>query len=75
MRRGEVRWYKFPKPDKNRPVLILTRTSILDYLGEVTVRPSYSHGEEHPQRSPAFHRRRCFRRTARELRSSPDGVA
>jgi mRNA interferase MazF len=39
MRRGEVRWYKFPKPDKNRPVLILTRTSILDYLGEVTVAP------------------------------------
>ena len=37
MRRGEVRWYKFPKPDKNRPVLILTRTSILEYLGEVTV--------------------------------------
>ena len=39
MRRGEVRWYKFAKPDKKRPVLILTRDSVLDYLGEVTVAP------------------------------------
>jgi len=37
MKRGEVRWYKFQPPDKNRPVLILTRDSILEYLGEVTV--------------------------------------
>jgi len=39
MNRGEVRWYKFKAPDKRRPVLILTRTSSLDYLGEVTVAP------------------------------------
>jgi mRNA interferase MazF len=39
MRRGEVRWYTFKKPDKKRPVLILTRDSVLDYLGEVTVAP------------------------------------
>ena len=39
MRRGEIRWYKFAKPDKKRPVLILTRDSVLDYLGEVTVAP------------------------------------
>jgi len=39
MKRGEVRWYKFQPPDKNRPVLILTRDSILEYLGEVTVAP------------------------------------
>jgi mRNA interferase MazF len=39
MKRGEIRWYKFKDPDKNRPVLILTRDSILDYLGEVTVAP------------------------------------
>ena len=39
MKRGEVRWYKFMQPDKKRPVLILTRDSILDYLGEVTVAP------------------------------------
>ena len=39
MKRGEVRWYKFAKPDKNRPVLILTRDSALEFLGEVTVAP------------------------------------
>jgi len=39
MKRGEVRWYKFKAPDKKRPVLILTRDSILEYLGEVTVAP------------------------------------
>ena len=39
MKRGEVRWYKFKNPDKKRPVLILTRNSILEYLGEVTVAP------------------------------------
>ncbi len=39
MRRGEIRWYTFAKPDKRRPVLILTRDSVLDYLGEVTVAP------------------------------------
>jgi len=39
MRRGEVRWYKFSAPDKRRPVLILTRNSIIEYLGEVTVAP------------------------------------
>jgi len=39
MKRGEVRWYKFKSPDKKRPVVILTRDSILEYLGEVTVAP------------------------------------
>jgi mRNA interferase MazF len=39
MRRGEVRWYKFSAPDKKRPVLILTRDAILEYLGDVTVAP------------------------------------
>ncbi|MCU0726376.1 MAG: type II toxin-antitoxin system PemK/MazF family toxin [Planctomycetes bacterium] len=39
MRRGEVRWFRFPRPDKRRPVVLLTRDSILDYLGEVTVAP------------------------------------
>jgi mRNA interferase MazF len=39
MRRGEVRWYKFKHPDKKRPVVILTRNTILEYLGEVTVAP------------------------------------
>lgn len=39
MQRGEVRWYRFASPDKKRPVLILTRDSILDSLGEVTIAP------------------------------------
>ena len=29
----------FSRPDKKRPVLILTRDSALDFLGEVTVAP------------------------------------
>ena len=39
MKRGEVRWYKFRHPDKKRPVVILTRNSILEYLSEVTIAP------------------------------------
>lgn len=39
MKRGEIRWYTFKRPDKKRPVLILTRNSILEYLGEVTIAP------------------------------------
>ncbi len=39
VRRGEVRWYKFSKPDKRRPAVILTRNSAIDYLAEVTVAP------------------------------------
>lgn len=39
MNRGEIRWYKFLPPDKKRPVLILTRDSVLKYLGEITVAP------------------------------------
>jgi mRNA interferase MazF len=39
MKRGEVRWYKFARPDKNRPVVFLTRDSAIEFLGEVTVAP------------------------------------
>ena len=39
MKRGEIRWYRFPQPDKKRPVLILTRDSIISYLNEVTAAP------------------------------------
>jgi mRNA interferase MazF len=39
MRRGEIRWYRFAAPDKRRPVLVLTRDSALEFLGEVTVAP------------------------------------
>jgi mRNA interferase MazF len=39
MQHGEIYWYNFKMPDKKRPVLILTRNSILDVLGEVTIAP------------------------------------
>jgi mRNA interferase MazF len=39
LRRGEIRWYRFSRPDKKRPVVILTRDSVLEYLGEVTIAP------------------------------------
>jgi mRNA interferase MazF len=39
LRRGDVRWYKFQRPDKKRPVVILARDSALDFLGEVTIAP------------------------------------
>ena len=39
MERGEIRWYTFKSPDKKRPVVILTRSSALEFLGEVTVAP------------------------------------
>jgi mRNA interferase MazF len=39
MAHGEVRWYRFARPDKKRPVLILTRSSALEFLGEVTIAP------------------------------------
>lgn len=39
MKRGEIRWYRFKASDKKRPVLVLTRDSIIEYLNEVTVAP------------------------------------
>jgi mRNA interferase MazF len=39
IRRGDVRWYKFRRPDKKRPVVVLTRDSALEFLGEVTIAP------------------------------------
>jgi len=37
--RGEIRWYTFRQPDKRRPVLLLTRDSVLRSLGEIIVAP------------------------------------
>ncbi|MCG8583370.1 MAG: type II toxin-antitoxin system PemK/MazF family toxin [Pirellulales bacterium] len=48
MNRGEIRWYKFKPPDKRRPVLILTRTAILQHMGEVTVAPVTSRVRDIP---------------------------
>ena len=39
MRRGEIRWYRFARPDKKRPVLVLTRDSALAFLHDVTIAP------------------------------------
>ena len=37
--RGEVRLYRFAPPDKQRPVVVLTRDSALAYLSTVTIAP------------------------------------
>ena len=52
MRRGEVRWYKFRRPDKKRPVVVLTRDSALEFLGEVTVAPITSTLRDIPTEVP-----------------------
>jgi mRNA interferase MazF len=39
MKRNEVYWYEFQPPDKRRPILILTRTSAIQFLNEVTIAP------------------------------------
>lgn len=40
MRRGEIRWYTFALPDKRRPVLLLSRDSVLPSLNEIIVVPA-----------------------------------
>lgn len=37
--RGDVRLYQFAPPDKKRPVVVLTRSSAITYLSNVTVVP------------------------------------
>jgi mRNA interferase MazF len=37
--RGDVRLYQFPPPDKQRPVVVLTRDTVIAYLSTVTVAP------------------------------------
>lgn len=39
MKRGEIRWYTFHRPDKRRPVLVLTRDEIVELLNETIVAP------------------------------------
>jgi len=39
LERGEVRLCRFPSRDKERPVLILTRSSAIPYLSRVSVAP------------------------------------
>ncbi len=40
MHRGEVRWYTFALPDKRRPVLLLSRETVLDAMDEILVVPA-----------------------------------
>lgn len=37
MIQGDICWYKFKEPNKERPVLILTRTDLIPHLNTVTV--------------------------------------
>jgi len=39
MNQGDVYWHTFRAPDKRRPVLILTRNSVIPFLNSVTVAP------------------------------------
>lgn len=36
---GDIWWCEFPAPDKPQPVLLLTRSQMLDHLERVTVAP------------------------------------
>jgi mRNA interferase MazF len=36
---GEVRLYRFPGPDKQRPVVVLTRDTAIGYLSAVSAAP------------------------------------
>jgi mRNA interferase MazF len=48
LKRGDVRWYTFKPPDKKRPVLVLTRNSVIGYLHDVTIAPITSTVREIP---------------------------
>lgn len=39
LKRGDIRWYRFPSPDKRRPVLIVGRETLLQSSGEIPVIP------------------------------------
>lgn len=39
MMRGDVCYHTFKEPDKRRPALVLTRTSAISYLNQVSVAP------------------------------------
>jgi mRNA interferase MazF len=40
VKRGEIRWHTFGLPDKQRPILILTRDDVIDRLNEIIVVPA-----------------------------------
>jgi len=39
IRHGDVRWYRFAKPDRQRPVLVLTLDQAIERLHEITIAP------------------------------------
>lgn len=39
LNRGDVRQFRFKAPDKERPIVVLTRESAIGYLTRVTVAP------------------------------------
>ena len=39
VRRGDLRMYRFRPPDKERPVVVLTRDDVIPYLNAVMVAP------------------------------------
>ena len=39
IKRGDILFYKFKHPDKNRPVLVLTRQEVIELLHTVMVAP------------------------------------
>jgi mRNA interferase MazF len=39
LNRGDIRYYTFKTPDKRRPVLVLTRDSLIPHINEITVAP------------------------------------
>jgi mRNA interferase MazF len=39
IRRGDIRWFSFAKPDKRRPVLVLGRDDVLPALSLIPVIP------------------------------------
>lgn len=39
IRRGDIRWFRFPSPDKRRPVVVLGRDEVLPSLAQIPVIP------------------------------------
>jgi mRNA interferase MazF len=62
MRRGDVRWYRFDKPAKHRPVVVLTRDAIIPHLGAVTVAAVTSTVRDVPSEVPLDKADECQRR-------------
>jgi mRNA interferase MazF len=39
IQRGEIRWFRFNRPDKRRPVLVLGKENLLSSLSQIPVIP------------------------------------